>query len=101
MVTEQSRFREGENPRSDQIRSDTTSNNGQMNDLLKHFNQFHDQQEHKAEQHKGKGIMTLEMESKSIQDQKEKHDKNESDAIQEIIDQRQGINSPQSNFRLG
>jgi hypothetical protein len=62
MVIERSQFHEGENPRSDQIRRDISSQNSQIDDLLQHFDQFYERQ-----RQKGNGIITLERESKEIE----------------------------------
>jgi hypothetical protein len=68
MSKEFSRVREGENPRSDQIRRETSSNNDQIHDILQHPDQFHHQQRPKPEQQKGKEIMTPEREMQNIQE---------------------------------
>jgi Sulfotransferase domain len=48
MEKELLRLSEGEDSRSDQARRDTSSNDSKIDDLLKHFRQFHDQQQNSS-----------------------------------------------------
>jgi hypothetical protein len=97
--TESLHLREGGDSKPDQTQSDISSNQAQLHDIIQHLNLFSKQQQ--REQFKGKDAMTLERQMRDIKKNTEKYDKNEKEALQEIIEQRDGKTSSQSEIPLG
>jgi hypothetical protein len=98
MQTDVSRSSDGENQRSDRTstRRDASHNGGRVRDFATHQYQLYEQQ-----QRNEKSIMTPEMENQHIQDKQARYNNNHRKAIQEIIEQRHGKTSPQSEIPLG
>jgi hypothetical protein len=99
MPTDVSRSHDGEKQRSDQAptRRDASPNNGRIRD----FATLPFQRQDAEHQRNEKSIMTPEMENQYTQDKQERCNNNHRKAIQEIIEQRHGKTSPQSEIPLG
>jgi hypothetical protein len=92
-------------PLENRLRKDTTdqsqasSSHSANPERLQQLRRAHGAQPEQGS--KGKGMMTAEMETQDIQEKQQKWDNDNKNAIQEVIKQRDGKTSPQSEIRLG